>query len=145
MTLWGQSWKNAGYPVKAIWASHGRTAVRTRPGQLTVPVVFSTSENDFTVAARRGDPELHAAHNGGTPSEIYVSHERKLNAAQYERIPGIDQEKAKQILFSLVATGVWDGQGNRVDPTSRRRGQGAERDPAASVAPQRSEIDNETP
>ena len=30
VTLWGQSWKNAGYPVKAIWASHGndRPAVR---------------------------------------------------------------------------------------------------------------------
>ncbi len=34
VTLWGQSWRNAGYPVKAIWASHGthRRPVRPRAG-----------------------------------------------------------------------------------------------------------------
>src|SRR3954452_19928064 len=47
VTLWGQSWKDAGYPVKAIWASHGRIAAPV--ATLPVPTIFSTSANDFTV------------------------------------------------------------------------------------------------
>ena len=49
VTLWGQVWKNGGYPVKAIWASMGRIAAPvSAPGALTVPTVFSTAVNDFT-------------------------------------------------------------------------------------------------
>jgi hypothetical protein len=115
VTLWGQSWKDAGYPVKAIWASHGRTAQPySGNGQLKVPVVFTTSANDFTSAPGGVAASFVAAHNYGTPSEFYTSQERKLNAAQYERIPGIDPDKSKQIYFSLVASGVWNGQGQRV-------------------------------
>ena len=49
-----------------------------------------------------------AAHNHGTPSELYVSQERDLNTAQYERIPRIDADRAKQIYFSLVGSEIWD-------------------------------------
>ena len=144
VTLWGQAWKNAGYPVKAIWASHGKTAAPfDRAGQLTVPVVFSTSENDFTVpdVAR----SYVVAHNGGTPSEFYTSHERNLNAAQYERIPGIDMDKSRQIFYSLVASGVWDGQGKRTEPDVQQAAARAQAAPLpASVAPQRQEIDTES-
>jgi hypothetical protein len=146
VTTWGQSWRNAGYPVKAIWASHGRTAPPfDGAGQLTVPVVFSTSENDFTVPPGGVIQSFITAHNAGTPSEIYASHERNLIAAQYERIPGIDANEAKQIVFSLIATGVWDAQGKRVEPDIQQavaRAQAATL--PASVAPQRNEIDNET-
>src|SRR4029453_2342823 len=95
VTLWGQSGRNAGYPVKAIWASHGRTADPYEPrGQLTVPTVFSTSENDFTVATGGVVGSYLRAQNAGTPSELYISKERNLDTAQYQRIPGIDQHKA---------------------------------------------------
>jgi hypothetical protein len=146
VTLWGQSFKNGGYPVKAIWASHGRTAPPyDQEGQLTVPVVFSTSENDFTVPPGGVIQSFITAHNAGTPSEIYASHERNLIAAQYERVPGVDINESKQIFFSLVATGVWDGQGKRIEPnveTAAGKAQAANL--PASVAPQRNEIDNET-
>jgi hypothetical protein len=146
VTLWGQSFKNGGYPVKAIWASHGRTAPPyDQAGQLTVPVVFSTSENDFTVPPGGVIQSFITAHNAGTPSEIYASHERNLNTAQYERIPGVDANESKQIFFSLVATGAWDGQGKRIEPnveTAAGKAQAANM--PASVAPQRNEIDNET-
>jgi hypothetical protein len=116
VTLWGQSWKDAGYPVKAIWDSHGRTAdPYSGPGALKVPTVFTTSANDFTVQSSGVAASFIAAHNHGTPSELYSSQERNLNAAQYERIPGIDRDKSRQIYFALVASGVWDGNGKRVD------------------------------
>jgi hypothetical protein len=146
VTLWGQSFKNAGYPVKAIWASHGRTAPPyDEQGQLTVPVVFSTSENDFTVPPGGVIQSFITAHNAGTPSEIYASHERNLIAAQYERIPGIDTNESKQIVFSLIATGVWDGQGKRIEPDIETAAAKAESATLpASVTPQRNEIINET-
>jgi hypothetical protein len=146
VTLWGQSGRNAGYPVKAIWASHGRTADPYEPrGQLTVPTVFSTSENDFTVATGGVVGSYLRAHNAGTPSELYISKERNLNTAQYQRVPGIDQQKANQIFFSLVATGAWDGQGKRIDPDvqdAAAKALGANL--PGSVAPVRSEIDSES-
>ena len=146
VTLWGQSWKDAGYPVKAIWASHGRTAEPySGPGQLKVPVVFTTSANDFTSAPGGVAASFVAAHNHGTPSEFYMSQERKLNTVQYERIPGIDPEKSKQIYFSLVASGVWDGQGNRVDSDIQDAAVKALSAPMpASLAPLRSAINDES-
>jgi hypothetical protein len=146
VTLWGQSFKNGGYPVKAIWASHGKTAPPyDQQGQLTVPVVFSTSENDFTVPPGGVIQSFTTAHNAGTPSEIYASHERNLNAAQYERIPGVDANESKQIFYSLVATGAWDGQGKRTEPNvETAAGKALAANLPASVAPQRNEIGNET-
>jgi dienelactone hydrolase len=115
VTLWGQSWKNGGYPVKAIWASHGRTAnPYDEAGQLTVPVVFSTSENDFTVPPGGVVLSFAAARDGGTPAEIYNTRERRLTAPPYERIPGVDSSEAQQIVQALIATGVWSSQGTRV-------------------------------
>jgi hypothetical protein len=146
VTLWGQSWKDAGYPVKAIWASHGRTAQPySGPGALKVPVVFTTSENDFTAQSGGIAASFIAAHNHGTPSEFYMSQERNLNTAQYERIPGIDPDKAKQIYFSLVASGVWNGQGQRVDSDvvdAATRAVSAQL--PASVAAQDNAIDDES-
>jgi hypothetical protein len=146
VTLWGQAWKNAGYPVKAIWASHGRTAPPfDGAGQLTVPAVFSTSENDFTVPPGGVIQSFLVAHNAGTPSEIYASHERKLDPVQYERIPGIDPEEGRQIVAAMIATGVWDAQGKRVEPDIQQAAaKAASATLPASVQAQRIEITNET-
>lgn len=146
VTAWGQAWKNAGYPVKAIWASHGNTAPPfDEAGQLTVPTVFSTSEHDFTVPPGQVILSFSHTRDGGTPTELYVSRERKLNSLQYERIPGIDANEAKQIVAALIATGVWNSQGTRVEPdieTAATRA--ATANLPASVAASSSEIQNET-
>jgi hypothetical protein len=146
VTLWGQSWKDAGYPVKAIWASHGRTAEPySGPGALKVPVVFTTSANDFTAQPGGIAASFIAAHNHGTPSEFYVSQERDLNTAQYERVPGVDPAEAKQIYYSLVASGVWDGNGKRVDSDVVDAATRATMAPLpSSVAPQRNSINDES-
>ena len=146
VTLWGQSFKDAGYPVKAIWDSHGRTAdPYSGPGALKVPTVFTTSANDFTAPSGGIAASFVAAHNHGTPSELYSSQERNLNTAQYERIPGIDADKSRQIYFALVASGVWDGNGKRVDSDVVDAANRAVSAPLpASVAAQDRAIDDES-
>jgi hypothetical protein len=146
VTLWGQSWRNAGHPVKAIWASHGRTAAPfDGPGQLTVPTVFSTSENDFTVPPGGIVLNFATTRDSGTPAEFLSSRERALRAAPYERIPGVDGTEAQQIVQALIATGVWNAQGTRVEPnieTAAARA-GTVNLPA-SVQPQASHIADQT-
>jgi len=146
VTLWGQAWRNAGYPVKAIWASHGRTAAPfDGPGQLTVPAVFSTAENDFTVPPGGVIRDFLTAHDAGTPAELYVSRERRLSAAQYERIPGIDSDEARQIVAAMVATGAWNAQGDRIEPDVQVAAtKAASANLPASVRPASNEILNDT-
>jgi len=146
VTLWGQAWRNAGYPVKAIWASHGNTAAPfAAQGQLTVPTVFSTSEHDFTVPPGQVVLDFSRTRDAGTPTELYISRERNLKGSQYERIPGIDSNEGKQIVAALIATGVWNAQGARVEPDVE---QAAARATTAtlpeSVRADANEINNET-
>ncbi|HYP48815.1 MAG TPA: hypothetical protein VEQ61_09290 [Thermoleophilaceae bacterium] len=115
VTLWGQAWKNAGYPVRAIWASMGRIATPVSgAGQLTVPTVFSTAVNDFTSRPGPIILDFNDTRAAGTPAELYVSQERKLSAERYSRIPGVDMAEAQQIREALTATGVWNAEGTRV-------------------------------
>jgi hypothetical protein len=146
VTLWGQSWKVAGYPVKAIWASHGNAAPSVEgAGKLTVPTVFSTASHDFTVPPLQVIADYNTAHDSGTPSELYISQERRLNTDQYLRIPGIDSGEAKAIFNALVATGVWNAQGDRiVSDIQQATTRAAAASFPASVDPQRNEIVNET-
>ena len=146
VTLWGQAWRNAGYPVKAIWASHGTTAAPfAAQGQLTVPTVFSTSEHDFTVPPGQVILDFSTTRDDGTPTELYVSRERNLKGSQYERIPGIDSNEGNQIVAALIATGVWNSQGARVEPDiEQAAARAATATLPASVRADASEIENET-
>ena len=146
VTLWGQAWRNAGYPVRAIWASHGNTANPfDGPGQLTVPTYFTTSENDFTVPPGEIVQDYLTANRAGTPAEVQVSRERYLSSAQYQRIPGIDPDESKQIVAALVATGVWNQQGARVEPDIQRAvTRATSATLPGSVRPSGAEIQNET-
>ena len=146
VTLWGQAWRNAGYPVKAIWASHGNTAPPfAAKGQLTVPTVFSTSEHDFTVPPGQVILDFSTTRDAGTPTELFVTRERNLKGSQYERIPGIDANEGKQIVAALIATGVWNAQGARVEPDiEQAAARAATATLPASVRADSSEIQNET-
>jgi hypothetical protein len=146
VTLWGQAWKNAGYPVKAIWASHGNSAPSVEgAGQLTVPTVFSTAVHDFTVPPAQVIADYSTAHNAGTPTELYPSRERDLNYNQYLRIPGIDNQEAKAIVRALEDTGVWDAQGKRiVSDVEEATTRAVAAHLPASVAAQTSAIQDET-
>jgi hypothetical protein len=112
VTLWGQTWKDAGYPVKAIWASHGRIAAPV--ATLTVPTIFSTSENDFTSPTGQIVADYARTTNAGTPTRFFDSRETPLTAPRFQRIPGIDPTDANQIVAALRKTGVWNQDGTRV-------------------------------
>jgi len=146
VTLWGQTWKAAGFPVKAIWASMGRIAGPVSgPGQLTVPTVFSTAENDFTSPPGPIILDFDQTRRAGTPTELYVSRERRLTAAPYLRIPGVDQAEADEVVRRLKASGVWNADGTRIvaDDQEAAARAGAVAMPA-SVAAQANEIRSET-
>jgi hypothetical protein len=115
VTLWGQTWKDAGYPVKVIWASHGRIADPvTAAGGLTVPTVFSTSVHDFTSPPIPIAVGYAATEAAGTPAVFFMSQERSLTASTFLRIPGVDSTEANGITAALKGTGVWNAQGVRV-------------------------------
>jgi hypothetical protein len=117
VTLWGQTWKDAGYPVKVIWGSHGKIADPvTASGGLTVPTVLSTSVNDFTSPPIPIALGYQATVQAGTPAAFFMSQERALNASTYLRIPGVDSTEATAISTALKGTGVWNAQGVRVVP-----------------------------
>lgn len=113
-TLWGQSWRDAGLPVRAIWAAAGQTAAPvTQSGGLRVPTIFSTTENDTTIAPQAIVDAHAAATSLGTPAELRIGTERPLDDDRYRRIPGIDTVRAEQIRTAYTATGVWDLDGRR--------------------------------
>jgi hypothetical protein len=114
VTLWGQTWKDAGYPVKAIWASHGKIAGPI--ATLTVPTIFSTSENDFTSPPGPLLLDYARTTDAGTPTRLFVSRETPLTAPRFLRIPGIDLNEANEIVANLKKTGVWNSDGVRVVP-----------------------------
>lgn len=146
VTLWGQVWKNAGYPVKAIWASMGRIAPPvSAPGALTVPTVFSTAVNDYTSPPGPIIADFNATRSAGTPTSLYVSSERRLTTGPYLRIPGIDQGEAQGIVDALKATGVWDAQGQRIVADAEQAvAQAQTAKLPASVAPVANEVANQT-
>jgi hypothetical protein len=84
------------------------------PGQLTVPTVFSTAENDFTSPPGPIIVGFDQTRQAGTPTELYVSRERRLTAAPYLRIPGMDQAAADEVVRRLEASGVWSADGTRI-------------------------------
>jgi hypothetical protein len=117
VTLWGQTWQDAGYPVRAIWASNGKIADPVAAaGGLTVATVFSTAINDFTSPPLPIVVGYNTTVAAGTPAQLYVSQERTLAPSPYQRIPGVDGSEANGIVAALKATGVWNAQGVRVVP-----------------------------
>lgn len=114
VTLWGQTWKAAGYPVKAIWASAGRIA--SPVATLTVPTIFSTSVNDFTVPPGQILADYARTTSAGTSTRFFDSKETPLTAPRFQRIPGVDANEANQIVAALRTTGVWNQEGTRVVP-----------------------------
>lgn len=146
VTLWGQTWKDAGYPIKAIWASMGRIAAPvSAPGALEVPTVFSAAANDFTTPVGGIVVDFGETRDAGTPAALFMSQERRLDKLRYLRIPGVDGNEAQGIFDALVDTGVWDDSGERLEPDVEAAvARILNADLPASVAPVTNEVVNET-
>jgi hypothetical protein len=146
VTLWGQAWKDSGYPIAAIWASMGRIADPvTAAGGLTVPTVFTTAVNDFTSPPGPILANYAATVAKGTPTAFYASPERNLSALPYLRIPGVDSSEAAAIVQAFIATGVWNASGQRIlGDAEHAATQASTVTLPASVRPVANEVGNET-
>jgi hypothetical protein len=146
VTLWGQTWRDAGYPVAAIWAANGQVAAPVRAaGGLTVPTAFVISENDSIVPNAVIRNDFSQAEARGTPALLFEVQERPLSALRFLRIPGVDNAEANAVFGAFVATGAWDATGTRVAPTvpaAVNLALGATL-PSSLTATQRSEVANE--
>jgi poly(3-hydroxybutyrate) depolymerase len=143
VSLWGQQWADAGYPVRAIAMYMGTIASPvTAGGGLDVPTFFVIAENDFTSPPGPIIADHLETAARGTPTDLVVAREQPLTSTRFLRIPEIDAAEADAVVAALVATGAWDGQGRRpagvsiADAVARAGGVQL----PASVLPQRSEI-----
>ena len=117
VSLWGQTWADADYPVAAIAMYMGRIAPPvTASGGLDVPTFFVAAANDFTVPPGPVVADHDATAAAGTPTELILAQEQPLTADRFLRIPGIDATEARATFDALVATGAWDSGGVRQVP-----------------------------
>jgi hypothetical protein len=117
VSLWGERWAAAGYPVASIAMYMGTIAPPvTRGGGLSVPTFFVVAEHDYTTPPAPIIAERDATAASGTPTELIVAREQPLSSARFLRIPGIDGPEAETTFQALVATGAWDSQGRRLAP-----------------------------
>jgi hypothetical protein len=115
VSLFGQTWEDASYPVGAIAMYMGRIAAPVEAtGGLTIPTFFVTAENDFTSPPGPIIADHDATAAMGTPTELSVAQERKLSASRFLRIPGIDNSEANAIVAALVEAGIWNEAGSRI-------------------------------
>jgi hypothetical protein len=117
VSLFGQSWANAGYPVDAIAMYMGRVAAPVEAaGPLTVPTVFVTARNDFTSPPGPIIVDYAATEAAGTPTQLLMGEEQKLGTLRFLRIPEIDGDEATAIVAALRASGIWNSAGARIVP-----------------------------
>ena len=144
VTLFGQTWSDAGFPVKAIAPYMGRIAAPVeQSGGLTVPSFFVTAENDFTSPPGPIVVNYNDTAAAGTPAELRVAEERNLTNARFLRIPGIDGTEAQEIFDALVDAGIWNAAGERIVTIDEAVAMAANVDLPPSVNPQRAEIVNQ--
>jgi hypothetical protein len=115
VSLFGQTWEDASYPVGAIAMYMGRIAAPVEAaGGLSVPTFFVTAANDFTSPPGPIIADHDATAAAGTPTELFVAQEQKLSASRFLRIPGIDNNEANAIVADLVEAGIWNQAGSRI-------------------------------
>ncbi len=141
VSLWGQTWADAGYPVEAIAMVMGTIAPPvTTGGGLTVPTFFVTAENDFTSPPGPIIANHDTTAAQGTPTDLVVADEQPLGRDRFLRIPGIDEAGADATFQALVAAGSWDASGQRLLPIEDVVARAGTTGLPASVEPMRNDI-----
>jgi len=117
VTLFGQSFLDAGRPVAAVAPFMGQLAKPVRAaGGLTVPAFWVIAENDPMAPAEAIVADQQQQEAAGVPTALRTKPEEPLLAARFTRIPEIDSDEAEAIRAALEGTGVWDTNGTRVLP-----------------------------
>jgi hypothetical protein len=144
VSLWGQTWSDASYPISAIAMYMGTIAPPVASGGgLSVPTYFVTAENDFTSPPQPIIDDRDATAALGTPTALHVAQEQSLSWTRFVRIPGVDRDEADSIVEALVATGAWNSAGVRQVSIEHAVNLSSQAQLPASVGPQRAEILNQ--
>ena len=115
VTLFGQTFADAGYPVGAIAPFSGPIANPVvTGGGLTVPTFFMYAANDQIVDNGQILSGYDATVAAGTEAVLVKKSEEPLSSIRFTRIPTIDASEAEAIYSQLSATGIWDGEGERI-------------------------------
>lgn len=115
VTLFGQTFGDAGYPVAAVAPFMGEAALAVKlAGGLTVPGFWVMADNDVVVDndAIEADQAENAA--AASVSSLMAKTEELLLHLRFTRIPAIDDTEAEAIHAALVATGAWEPGGTRL-------------------------------
>jgi predicted alpha/beta-hydrolase family hydrolase len=114
-SVFGQAFKNAGYPVAAIAPSHGQIPPSVRAnGGLTVPAFFALGANDEVVDNDQVVAQVDDVMARGVPASYVIEAEHDLNASRFLRVPGIDSPTANAIFAALVQAGLFNSAGHRL-------------------------------
>lgn len=114
VTLFGQAFADAGYPLVAVAPFNGTAAPSVNvAGGLTVPGFWVTSENDTTVLPADVIADQQGSATMGVPTRLFTKPEESLQPIRFTRIPTIDPDEAVLIYEALQGTGAWDADGER--------------------------------
>ena len=117
VTLFGQTFSDAGYPVAAIAPFMGTAAPVVRQGGgLDVPGIWVLAENDTVTDNAQIVLDQAANATSGATSQLLTKVEEPLLSARFTRIPAIDDGEAEVIRSALEGTGGWNEDGTRVLP-----------------------------
>ena len=141
VTLFGQTWSDAGYPVKAIAPYMGRIAGPVeQSGGLTVPSFFVTAENDFTsppgpIIADYNDTAFrrHAGESAWPRSGT----SRAVASCGF---PGSTALRHSRSSTRSSTTGAWNGAGERIVTIDEAVVRASNAQLPSSVNPQRAGI-----
>ena len=135
VSLWGQEWADAGYPVRAIAMYMGTIAppVETTGG-LSVPTFFVAAANDSTSPPWPIAVDQATTAAQGTPSELIVAAEQPLSARASSASRGSTRERRMRSSkhSSPPARGIRKARGSCPSPT-RPRGRRPRACPRVSI------------
>ncbi|MDX1736369.1 MAG: hypothetical protein R3228_18470 [Halioglobus sp.] len=114
VTLFGQAFTLAGYPVAAVAPFNGRAAPSVRAaGGLSVPGFWVTSINDSGSLAQVIADQQDSA-TLGVPTRLMIRAEEPLLPIRFTRVPAVDASEAAAVYAALLGTGAWGSDGTRV-------------------------------
>ncbi|MEM1110549.1 MAG: hypothetical protein AAGI11_01455 [Pseudomonadota bacterium] len=119
VSLFGQSFSDAGYPIAAIVSVMGTVATPVRQaGGLTVPTLFIIAENDTVVPNAQILRDRDQTMANGVTTALLTKDEELLVDWRFTRIPSINADDALAIIEAAVMTGAWNSEGIRQVPVS---------------------------
>ena len=114
VSLFGQTFFNAAYPVVAVAAVMGTVASPVAgSGGLTVPTIFVEAENDTTVSNEQIRADFMQTKTNGVDAELLTKKEEPLLEWRFTRVPSIDSSEALKITDWAFSTGIWNEDGIR--------------------------------